>query len=326
MGGKKGTVVGFSQALVPPARDIRDRFVHPDVDTFSPAAEPSLTDHSPHFSAVSQFAIAHNSDNELDDLIQSDPSRASDREGPRSEAPERIPLGDWLLAGRKLLLLGSAGFGKSMVLRCLALDLLTTPVAFPEVAARLRGSLPLLIPFAVWNRLTASKAREVSVKEVAVETYASAFPGGGGRLEALIEHAQQNKQLLLLIDGLDEYQDEQAARTTLLTINTLAQTHELITLCSGRPSVLRKLGILGSDWRLARLQELTRAQQKDLVTHLLTNTVCASDRSLPEGRVDRKADPFFAHLDRNSRMRTLAGTPLSDHRRTAICVNVPTAR
>ena len=54
-------------------------------------------------------------------------------------------------------------------------------------------------------------------------------------LEDSFIEALSDERLVLLIDGLDEYSDEQAARTTLATIETFVRTRDVLTIATARP-------------------------------------------------------------------------------------------
>ena len=68
--------------------------------------------------------------------------------------------------------------------------------------------------------------------------------------------ALSDERLVLLIDGLDEYSDEQAARTTFATIETFVRTNDVFTIATARPAGLRRLGPMSGYWNTARLVEL----------------------------------------------------------------------
>ncbi|MFC4314318.1 NACHT domain-containing protein [Steroidobacter flavus] len=286
------TDAGFTWQPAAESRDPRNRFVQPDVDAKSPFSVPAYRHYS-EFNAASQFATANNSDNELDGLIQ-----AATPESAREDS-ERKPLADWLTTEPKQLLIGSAGLGKSTILRCLALDLLSSPRSFPQLTERFGDCLPLFIPFAQWTRLTTTLGRDVSIEEIANHRYARLV---GGELDALIEDSLRNGRLVLLIDGLDEYADEQAGRATLATLSIVVQTRGAIAICSARTAAVRTLGLIGSDWSVARLHELTMPQQKEFVGRL----AAADSTSDTLTTVDR----FRHDLEQISALRSLAGTPL----------------
>ena len=124
-----------------------------------------------------------------------------------------------------------------------------------------------------------------------------------------------DERLVLLIDGLDEYSDEQAARTTLATIETFVRTHDVFTVMTARPAGLRRLGALSGYWETARLEELLPRQQRDLATKLLSEEDSAS---VP---VELRVEQFFQQLEHTPvPLQSLAGNPLLLHGLLSVAV------
>ena len=145
----------------------------------------------------------------------------------------------------------------------------------------------------------------MGLAEVTRETFRAFVPQS--ELEDYFIEALLDDRLLLLIDGLDEYGDEQAARTTLATIETFVRTHDVFTIATARPAGLRRLGPVSGHWKTARLVELLPRQQRDLATKLL------SEEDSVAAPVALRVEQFFQQLEHSGRLQSLAGNPLLLH-------------
>ena len=145
----------------------------------------------------------------------------------------------------------------------------------------------------------------MGLAEVIRETFRAFVPQS--ELENSFIEALADERLVLLIDGLDEYSDEQAARTTLATIETFVRTHDVFTIATARPAGLRRLGPTSGYWKTARLVELQPRQQRDLATKLLSEDDSAATP------VALRVEQFFQQLEHSGRLQSLAGNPLLLH-------------
>jgi hypothetical protein len=130
----------------------------------------------------------------------------------------------------------------------------------------------------------------------------------------LLDRAIDERRVLLLLDGLDEWSEEQAARTTLQHILAFVATHSLPTIVTARPRGLDKIGTIPPGWRTAELAPLSLDQQRKLAEAWFSRGLAggAASEQSPEIRqpLEARLDRFFAELGRDRRMSSLAGNPL----------------
>lgn len=252
-----------------------------------------------------------------DRLVASAPAVSVDLSQMRLEADTRASnadqvrrrsVADWLSDGEKIAVIADAGAGKSTLLRAVALDLLSDQSVFPALASRWGDRLPIVISFAKWARATADRRGDVGLKEL-VELTLQPFLTVD--LVALVHRAVDERRIVLIVDGLDEWSAEQAARTTLQTLLTFVQVHEIPTIVSGRPHGLNKIGALSQAWKTAELAPLSPAQQKQLaLTWFGRLRIAGSDATTQAAVVAWEAERFLKELQGDSGLGDLAETPL----------------
>jgi len=163
--------------------------------------------------------------------------------------------------------------------------------------------------------MVADKPSGVSLEEM-VCTWLQRFSVSPELLD-LVREALQDKRLLLLIDGLDEWANETAAHTVLAQLETVVSTHNIAAVLSGRPLGVAKLSNLGRFWRTATLAPLTQLQQRRLA-HIwftapnisLSDAPNRSDSEAIKTFIDWQIENFFKDLRDGGRLHELAGTPL----------------
>ena len=219
----------------------------------------------------------------------------------------RLELREWLGDAQRLVVLGDAGSGKSTLLRVIALDLLRDQKLFPELAEPLGRHLPVYIPFARWSARAAFARGAVGLKDIVRRSLEHLLTVS---LADLIDQAIDDGRVLLLIDGLDEWSNEQAARTTLSTLVTTVQTHAIPVIVSGRPRGLEKIGSLPATWRRGTVAPLSTAQQLGIAScwfsRFTSEQVAVDEVSNGTLRTSR----FMADLAREPNLAALATTPL----------------
>jgi len=219
----------------------------------------------------------------------------------------RLSLDEWLSDGHRLVLLGDAGCGKSTLLRVITLDLLGNQQHFSELAARWGEHLPLYISFSRWSSLVAREGSQIGIKEIVRR---SLQPLLTGSIVDLLDRAIDEQRVLLLIDGLDEWSNEQAARVTLSTLVTIAEAHDVPAVVSGRPRGLDRVGTLPANWKRGTIAPLSNVQQSNIAGRWFERyaTVVTGDEQPSEAGA--RANRFMAELARDPNLGALATVPL----------------
>ena len=84
---------------------------------------------------------------------------------------------------------------------------------------------------------------------------------------SLLEEMVADERLLLLVDGLDEWQNREAAVAALTALTTYVQTRHLPLVATSRPLGFERISDFGPEWKHANLLPLTSAQQRDFATY-----------------------------------------------------------
>jgi NACHT domain len=218
----------------------------------------------------------------------------------------RIPIAQWLTNADRFALIGDAGCGKSTTLRATAFDLLLETKNFPGFSNQFVDRIPVYISFARWVRLVEENGGHIGLK-----TYLKAVLQHFLTVDILqmIDQAIDEKRVILLIDGLDEWSNEQAARTTFLGLLAIISAHELPAIMTARPGGLLKIGNIPQDWIVGRLAPFSSNQQERLAKMWFRQQ--AQDLDTANQDLGKEnADRFLLQLRRDPHLFDLAETPL----------------
>src|SRR5262249_2203849 len=121
-----------------------------------------------------------------------------------------VSLENWIDSANHDIVLGLAGAGKSTLLRFIALDMLSESPRLIGLRRRMPDFLPVWVSFAFWTKLIAEDKDRCSLID-AIEAWFRRQDEPD--LIALVRKAYDDKRLLLLVDGIDEWENETAANT-----------------------------------------------------------------------------------------------------------------
>ena len=166
----------------------------------------------------------------------------------RREIRTKIALSAGLATSDRFLLLGGAGFGKSAALRVIIHSLLSDGTRFPALAKSWGQRLPLLLPFGFLTRHFTDN--QTPTVEGALNGWLKVL-GARNDVLTLLEEMLADERLLLLVDGLDEWQNREAAVAALTALTTYVQTRRMPLVATGRPLGFERISDFGPDWKRA---------------------------------------------------------------------------
>lgn len=234
-------------------------------------------------------------------------------DGPRPNEPlangrmRRLPLVEWLGDSQRMVVLGDAGCGKSTLLRVVALDLLHDQAHFPELAMRWGEHIPVYIPFARWASQVARGGNPIGIKEILRRSLEQILTES---IVNLLDRALDDRRVLLLIDGLDEWSSEQAARTTLSLLVTTVEAHDVPVIVSGRPRGLNRIGSLPATWKRGTVAPLSVAQQRVIAQRWFQRHATGAPDGADLSEASLSTGRFMAELARDANLGALAVVPL----------------
>ena len=222
----------------------------------------------------------------------------------------RRPLFQWLQDHQDCVVLGEPGYGKSTLLRYLALSILQPETTPPGVLNPAYFScFPVWISFA---RLTdAVRGSHISVEDffrdwLHQHSFDDVYP--------LFMRAVHGKQVLLLLDGLDETTTESSGREALDRVVTFLHSSDARIICTSRPRGYKALRVPGV-WKSATLTPLSDEKIEMLATRWFSIVEASvgeddqTDWNVSE-QARTRAQAFLHAVQDNPKTLELARSPL----------------
>ena len=190
------------------------------------------------------------------------------------EVVERRPANQWIGTERLQIVIGDPGAGKSTLLRYLVLDLLTEEPRWKAVAEHWGEYLPVWLPFHFLARRVVGQTGKSASVGLALKAWLE--QNESAQIWPLFQRALEDRRLLLVVDGLDEWTFGDAGHYAARSVERFAAIRDVPVLASTRPYGLSKL-TLDPEWVYSRIAPLTYEQQRVLATHYFraaTDTDC----------------------------------------------------
>jgi len=226
---------------------------------------------------------------------------------------QRQGLENRLVEGQRHVILAPVGRGKSTLLRFLALDQLAETPTLDRLTDKWGAFLPVWVPFSSWTRWSATTTGPCSLNAFLEQWFEGM---DAKKLWPLVSKALSDDRLLLLVDGLDEYADEQTGRATLRQLEVFTARQSIPVIVTGRPEGFRRLEMQTAGWQISEIAELAPVQQQRIVYQWFLHRESLSPSSLAEEHervqslAKAQAEAFLIELGRVSALAELARTPL----------------
>jgi hypothetical protein len=220
----------------------------------------------------------------------------------------RTPIGKWLSQHDKTVILGEPGYGKSALLRVIALQLMNDR---DDLFQLVWGEL---LP--VWISFGGFSAAIQNQPNLSLEDYFDMWlhQNGADNARPLFRRAVKQGKMLLLVDGLDEGQDVNVAKQAMDRISTFLSIHATPAVFTSRPRGYKRVGPDGT-WSIARLDSFDEDQIERFsrmwfeYLEVPETTIKNKEKRYLINASQRTSD-FLKVVRANSRVMDLARTPL----------------
>lgn len=227
---------------------------------------------------------------------------------------QRQSVENWLAASHRNIILGGPGSGKSSLLRFMAIDILQESPRLTVLSQKWGKFLPVWIPFALWTKMISNPFTFASSVSELIHSWLKSW--NEERLWPIVELALEDERLLLLVDGLDEWTDESAARIALDRLKVFIEQRNIPVIVTSRPHGFEHLGMQYTDWQLGELGDFSPVQQEQLsriwfsfkTRNLYSDSAC--DEQEIERMVHTETMGFLNELHKSPDIRELAKVPL----------------
>ena len=205
------------------------------------------------------------------------------------------------------VIIGDPGAGKSALLRYLVLDLLREEPQWTTVAEHWGEYLPVWLPFNFLAQRVVGQTGETATVSLAIKAWLE--QNESAHIWPLVEKALEDRRLLLVVDGLDEWTSDEAGRYAARAMEKLAAFRGIPVVASTRPYGLSRL-TLDTGWVYCRIAPLTYQQQKSLASHYFLATTNSNSPTDSDGIIDKTVDDFLAQVFLVPELSAFSGTPL----------------
>ena len=210
----------------------------------------------------------------------------------------RLPVDTYLATKERIVVVGEPGSGKSTLLRAVTLSILgqLDGTVLQQTSVRWANLLPVWVPFPFWTKMIESGAKSSLVD--CLQRWFQEY--GQSELWHLVASALRDERLLLVVDGLDEWTTEGAARIGLERLQVFVEQVGAPVLLASRYYGIRRLSPQRHGWAVAKLASLTDEQRQIVCQkfYLGKNGDSGANRETETFLQEVQSRPDLDHLSR----------------------------
>lgn len=220
----------------------------------------------------------------------------------------RINIDEALIHSNKNIIIGDPGMGKSTLLRYIVLDILCPSPTLVNISQKYGKLLPIWLPFAFITKYL-SQNDSLSISQILKLWFNSV---GKENLYEFAEAALKDERLLLVIDGIDEWNNIGSAQQALNRIETIRKLYDCQVIYSSRPYGFRLLKDFFTNPTVLNLAGFSNTQQQEFVEKWYKKWCAQQPKTLAIDKtfVQRQSSAFISELQKTGDLKKLAETPL----------------
>ena len=210
-----------------------------------------------------------------------------------------------LPAGKKIMIIGDPGYGKSTLLRYIILDLLSNAPTLSNLSQTWGRYLPVWLPFAFITK-NLNDHPNLNISELLHLWFKSLDKE---QIFDVVKDALVDERLLLIIDGVDEWTNTNAARQAISKIEIHADSHQSIVVYSSRPYGYKLLSDSFPKVQEFRLCPFSEEQQKGFIFNWYSRWTKAINK-VDASYAQNETISFLEELKKSNDLSYLAESPL----------------
>ena len=273
---------------------------------------------------VSLLATPARSPEEMEEAMRGKRGRPSDDKEDEEDKAKPVSLDEFHRLGKRLVITGGPGYGKTTVLLHIAWVLAKairerSPLAQQRLGLDTPLPLPIFVPLAAYAKWRTERPSAPKAETRLVDFLTQYLIGRQAEFglpnDFFIKLLQDGHQVMLLLDGLDEVADEKLRLTVAQAIEDLVMTREQVlrAIVTCRTAAYKGRTALHHGFRELTVSALDEARVAQLVKQMY-GSIYPHDRNLAEARAHNLIDGIVRleaerqRLDPNSEL--LVTTPL----------------